>query len=176
MKFHINIKGEFNNIKGCLMKQSYFITIKCSSCNTQHDKPVYISIDNFIKEEIKEFPHEYEIYTMGIVCRNCRQKMLLNLTEPSDKITVKYFEVGDLEEKEETIYPVRNNNSICHVSTIISHTAEILDADGFSLDVFNNNYKKYSNVDLSGKIIAEQDPENETSYISNCNIVVEQVQ
>lgn len=175
MQFDLVVKGEFENVKGLLLNQSYFIKLKCGTCNTVHEKDVFISINETIKHEIKEHPHEYEIYTMGIECRNCKENMLLTLEEPTDKIKTTYFEKESFETKEEYIYPVTKNNTFCHISTIVSHSAVIVDANGFLIDIFNMQEIRFNNVEISKKIIAESNNEVPESYILNCQIKIEQV-
>lgn len=173
MKFRVAITGEFSNIKGLRIVQSYFIKVKCGSCNTDHAKDIYIS-DHMLRElKIKEKPHETEVFNLAVQCRECQNVMGIIIHTPED--TFDFISETNHFEPIEIPYVSPVINDKCHISTIISSSAIITGVDGLILDAISMQDKVFRNCLFSKRILAEDDYEGKTIDIQNFCIKVEEI-
>ena len=66
MKFIVNITGDFTNIKGLVISQTYYLNIQCGACNTLHKKTVFISDKDKKKVEVKEIKGKIETFNLTV--------------------------------------------------------------------------------------------------------------
>jgi len=173
MKFQINVRGEFNNIMGLDIAQSYYTHVKCGACGGMHKKDVFVSDKTKKRVRVRDVVGKVEVYNLTVECRNCRNMMCIKISEPENRTRV---ELGDeLEDAREMwIFPVVDN-AYCHISTIQSDSGIITDVDGLILDAVSMDGSVFSNVEFSKRILAEDDFKGKTIDIQKFEIEVKQV-
>lgn len=165
MKFHINITGEFDNIKGLRIAQRYYIDIQCGSCNTLYPKTVFIAEENWKAIKIKELKERKETFNVAVQCKNCENLMGILILEPEDQFEFRedYF-----------LSPVVNDER-CHISTIISDSAVVKNVDGLILDAVSNQDIIFRNCSFDKRTLAEDDHRGKTIDIIKFDIQVKEV-
>ncbi|KAI5150034.1 hypothetical protein ENBRE01_1262 [Enteropsectra breve] len=163
MKYHILIKGMFTNVKGLVIAQNYFVSIKCASCNTEHKKAVFVSDQDKKKVAVKEPKGKFETFNLTVECKECKNLMCIKIHEPEDRI---YHD-------DMYLFPI--NNDSCHVSTFISDQAVPVDVDGLILDAVSCQGVLFENCSFNERTLAEDDCRGKTIDIQKFEIAIEQI-
>lgn len=166
MKFLVNITGDFENVKGLVIAQKYFMSVECGSCRTLHKNAVFISDEMLKKVKVKDVKGMVVKFNLTLKCKNCDGVMGINIYEPENKVVID-------PETEYFVHPVEND--VCTVSIVQSDSAVIKDVDGLILDAVSFSGDVFKNCSINQHIVAEE-REGRSLDIQRFKVEVVQVQ
>jgi hypothetical protein len=166
MLFNVYVEGEFNNIIGVSIDQSYPIKIKCTSCFTCREKPVVLSIDSHREGEV------HEKSNLTATCGGCRRLMSFTVATPTS--VKEHLLPTNYEDEFKKAWFAEMENSKFHVSTIKTNNAEVVSAGPCELSIVSDDKVLFTNVNTEGGAVAEHNNLNKISSISNLRFTVEQ--
>lgn len=166
MHFNIFVEGEFSNVKGLFVEQTFPIKIKCSSCGAPHNKTVILTDDSIRTGEAGEK------INLNVTCRTCQRLMtfkILKLKEAKRHLLPTNY---DDEFKEVWFTDMEKSRFL--VSRIEANGGEVTSAESCILSLVSNEEVLFTNVSFEGKVVAECNSRNKISSITNFSLVVEQ--
>jgi hypothetical protein len=166
MKFTVYVTGEFINVLGVSIDQSYPIRIKCTNCGKVHEKTVVLSIESHKVGE------EAEKANLTVTCKECRRVMSFIISRPEE--LKKHLLPTNHEGETKEMWFAYEEQSRFVVSTITTANAEVISAGPCELSVISIDKVVFNNVDIEDKAVAECNNLKKISSIVNLRFEVEQ--
>lgn len=136
----IYMVGHFQDVHAITAVQSFPIFVKCSACNTLHDKYIYITADVKVSDD-------KSVYNYVIECKKCHEKMkMLILPLPLEVV-----ECIDAESKEKVTCDI--NLSSKHpegflVSRMENFNCEVVEIPKMDFDLYGGNGYLFRDVPI----------------------------
>ncbi|ADM10876.1 uncharacterized protein Eint_010120 [Encephalitozoon intestinalis ATCC 50506] len=165
MHFNVFVEGEFNNVKGVFIDQSYPVKIRCTNCGALHEKAVVLSEDSIGEGDFKDKVN------LSVACRSCRRTMtlkILKLKEAKKHLLPTKFED---EFKEVWLTDMEKNRFL--VSRVQTNGAEVVSIDSCTLNLVSNQDVLFTNVNFEENTVAKCSSLNMISSITLFSLTVE---
>lgn len=166
MRFNIFVEGEFSNVKGVFIDQSYPVRIRCTNCGAPHEKAVVLSSDSSGEGEAGERVN------LGVTCRSCRRLMTLKILGLKD--AKKHLLPTKFEDEFKEVWLTEMEKNRFLVSRIEANGAEVLSAESCTLSMVSGQDVLFSDVDFEDNTVAKCNSLNTISSITRFSLVVEQ--
>jgi hypothetical protein len=166
MLFNIYVEGEFNNVMGVCIDQSYPIRIKCTSCSVCHGRAVVLSSDSHREGE------EHEKSNLTVTCTGCRRLMSFTVLTPAS--IKRHLLPANFEDEPKEAWFAEMEHSRFHVSTIKTNNAEVISAGPCELSVVSDEKVLFADVKIDENAVVECNSLNKISSITSLRFAVEQ--
>ncbi|AFN82349.1 hypothetical protein EROM_010040 [Encephalitozoon romaleae SJ-2008] len=165
MHFNVFVEGEFNNIKGVFIDQSYPLRIRCTNCGAPHEKVVVLSDDSVAEGDFKEKVN------LSVNCRSCKRMMTLKILKLKE--AKKHMLPTKFEDEFKEVWFTDMEKSRFLVSRIETNGAEVMSIESCILNMVSNQDVLFTNADFEDKIVAKCNNLNTISSITRFSLVVE---
>lgn len=153
MRFQVDITGDFKNAVALDVQQNFFITIKCAKCNAQYKRQLYITENDQRDVKVRGSKYTVETYNLVVDCDKCDNNMRIKLNRPEEQINVMLNESYPDPVRNMTLFPIKDGK--CHISTIVSDTAVVVDVDGLIVDVVDTYGSLHENCEFADRVLVE---------------------
>ncbi|CAD24895.1 hypothetical protein [Encephalitozoon cuniculi GB-M1] len=168
MHFNIFVEGEFNNVKGVFIDQSYPLRIQCTNCGSPHEKSVVLSEDSVGEGDFGEKVN------LSITCRCCRRIMTLKILKLKEGREVKkHLLPTNFEDEFKEVWLSDMQKSRFLVSRIETNGAEVTSIESCILNLVSNQDVLFTNVNFEDRTVAKCNNLNMISSIIDFSLTVE---
>lgn len=165
MHFNVFVEGEFNNVKGVFIDQSYPLRIRCTNCGAPHEKAVVLSEDSIGEGDFKEKVN------LSITCRSCKRMMTLKISKLKE--AKRHMLPTNFEDEFKEVWFTDMEKNRFLVSRIETNGAEVMSIESCILNVVSNEGVLFTNVDFEDKTVAKCNNLNTISSITCFSLVAE---
>ena len=138
----IHFIGYFQDVDAITAVQTYPALLRCTKCNTEHDKYFNLNFDNKIIEN--NMP-----YNCILECKLCHSRMKVNILQPMmQAITAKDSESGEVISCEVDFGSKRERGKYFLVSTLDCVDCEVIDIPKIDFDLYGGNGRLFRDVPI----------------------------
>ncbi len=166
MRFNVYVQGDFENIKGVFIAQSYPIRIRCA-CGKEHEKNVVIS------SEDSDVNKKSEEVSLCVTCHECKELMTFKILKLDGQIEYTLAKAHP-DDDSESVHLTEMGKNRFMVSKIQTNGAEVLSATDCILNLVSDDGVLFKDVNIREKTVAEFNTKNKMSSIVHFSLVVEQ--
>ena len=146
MKFRAYVEGEFESIKGCMLKQRFEVEVECGKCKARKSG-IRIDGESIIRKDVGK--RDDAKYNFVMKCQ-CDTEICINVYEPEHTVLV----TDKDGENELKISPLEGDK--VHIVDFWSTGGIIVSMDNVQLTIVAENLEMFENVDISKHMVAEQ--------------------
>ncbi|KAH9412115.1 hypothetical protein HK407_01g00060 [Ordospora pajunii] len=166
MRFNVFVQGDFENIRGVFISQSYPIRIRCA-CGKEHEKNVVISSeDNDVNKKNEEV-------NLCVTCHECKQLMTFKILKLDNQIEC-ILTKAHPDDDSESVYLTEMEKNRFMVSKIQTNGAEVVSVVDCILNLVSDDGVLFKDVNTREKTVAEFNTKSKMSSIVHFSLVVEQ--
>ncbi|KHN70360.1 hypothetical protein CWI42_010110 [Ordospora colligata] len=166
MRFNVFVEGDFENIKGVFIAQSYPIRIRCT-CGKEHEKNVVIS------SEDSNVNKKGEEVNLCVTCHECKELMTFKILKLDGQIECTLAKAHP-DDDSENVYLTDMDKNRFMVSRIQTNGAEVLSITNCTLNLVSDDGVLFKDVNIREKTVAEFNTKSKMSSIIDFSLVVEQ--
>ncbi|KAI5168484.1 hypothetical protein PAEPH01_0172 [Pancytospora epiphaga] len=170
MKFRVDVTGEFHNIAGIRVAQNFHISVECAACGKPYKNLLYITEEMKEQVKVKGNHHEFETFNLVVACRDCENEMHIKIHRPTEMRMVDVRDETSDEPRQMEVFLIKDE--ACHISTIQSDSAVLLDVDGLILDAVDLDGNLFENCVFKDRVLVEDAKNGKTADIQSFRIRV----